>query len=382
MSDALSTILAQDDLESGPIVPPIFQTSLFSFDNVEQMAATFAGENDRAIYSRGNNPTVRAFEKKMAALEGGEDARGFSSGMAAISASILAFAQSGDRVVCVRHVYPDTYRLMRRLLPRLGIETVFVDGRDLDAIEKALDGAAILYMESPTSVVFETHDIEAQARLAKAAGAVSIIDNSWATPVNQRPLEQGVDIVVHSASKYISGHSDTVAGVAVSSRARMETINRLTYPFLGAKLSPFEAFLLLRGLRTLAIRMRRHAESVEAISGFLSGRDEVERINLPERSNLPGGATGRSGLFSIELADGVDPCRFADSLRLFRLGVSWGGHESLVFPVAVGVRQAGDHNGLVDFGVSPQTVRLNIGLEDSGDLIADLGHALDVANDK
>ncbi|MCB2009732.1 MAG: PLP-dependent transferase [Geminicoccaceae bacterium] len=376
----IATLLVQDDLASGPVVPPIHQSSLFTFDDVAQMAATFAGENDRPVYSRGNNPTVRVFEQKMAMLEGGEAARGFASGMAAISASILAFAQSGDRIVCVRHVYPDTYRFMRRLLPRLGIETSFVDGRDLDAMRKALDGAALLYLESPTSVVFETHDIAEQARLAREAGAVSIIDNSWATPVFQRPLALGVDIVVHSASKYVSGHSDTVAGVAIGARERIDRINTLTYPFLGGKLAPFEAWLLLRGLRTLTLRLRRHDESVTRVAGWLQAREEVERVHLPEISNRPGGLSGRAGLFSIELRDGVDPVRFCDALDLFRLGVSWGGHESLCFPMAVGLRQAGEHNSLVDFGVPQQLVRLHVGLEEPDDLMADLDRAFATVN--
>ncbi|MCB9945139.1 MAG: PLP-dependent transferase [Geminicoccaceae bacterium] len=379
MTDSFATMLVHDDLESGPVVPPIHQSSLFTFDNVAQMVETFSGGNERPIYTRGNNPTVRVFEDKIAALEGGEAARGFASGMAAIAATILAFARSGDRIVCVRNVYPDTYRLMRRLLVRLGIETVFVDGRDLDALEKALEGASLLYLESPTSVIFETHDIRAQADLARQAGAVSVIDNSWATPVFQRPLALGVDIVVHSASKYISGHSDTVAGVAIGSRERIRQINTLTYPFLGGKLAPFEAWLLLRGLRTLGLRMRRHNDSVTRVSDWMRKRPEVAKINLPELSNASGALSGRGGLFSIELADGVDPIRFCDTLRLFRLGVSWGGHESLVFPMAVGLNQAGEHNALVDFGVPPQLVRLNIGLEEPEDLVADLDIAIRAA---
>ena len=379
-----ATLLAHDDLAAfdlgagGPVVPPIFQTSLFTFESVAAMEAVFAGERRQAIYSRGDNPTVMAFEAKLAALEGTAAARGFASGMAAISSTVLAFLEAGDRMVAVRHCYPDAYRLFRRLLPRLGITVEFVDGRDLDAVARAVEGAKLLYLESPTSVVFETHDVAAQAALARAAGAVSVIDNSWATPLFQQPHKSGVDLVLHSASKYISGHSDTVAGVVCGARAHLDRINRLTYPFLGGKLAPFEAFLLLRGLRTLELRLKRQEASALQVARWLRERPEVAKVNHPGLGNRQGLA-GTSSLFSIELAENVDVTRFCDTLRLFRLGVSWGGHESLVFPAAVGLRQAGEHNSLVDFGVSPRLVRLHVGLEDPGELIADLEQGLDAA---
>jgi cystathionine beta-lyase/cystathionine gamma-synthase len=376
-----ATQLAHDDLEAfalgagGPVVPPIYQSSLFTFADVATMEAVFAGERQQPIYSRGDNPTVMAFEQKLAALEGTAAARGMASGMAAISSTVLAFLEAGDRMVCVRHCYPDAYRLFRRLLPRLGIEVSFVDGRDLDAVEQALPGAKLLYLESPTSVVFETHDVAAQARLASAAGAVSVIDNSWATPLFQRPHELGVDLVLHSASKYISGHSDTVAGIVCGSQEHIARINRLTYPFLGGKLAPFEAFLLLRGLRTLELRLKRQEAAALEVAHWLTSRPEVARVNHPALQQARGLA-GTSSLFSIELEPGIDVTRFCDGLGLFRLGVSWGGHESLVFPAAVGLRQAGEHNSLVDFGVSPQLVRLHVGLEGVADLITDLDAAL------
>lgn len=383
---APATLLAHDELEAfafagggGPVVPPIFQSSLFTFASVAEMEAVFAGERQQPIYSRGDNPTVMAFEQKLAALEGTAAARGMASGMAAIAATVLAFLEAGDRMVCVRHCYPDAYRLFRRLLPRLGIEVDFVDGRDLDAVAKALPGAKLLYLESPTSVVFETHDIMALARLAKAQGAVSVIDNSWATPLFQQPHGLGVDLVIHSASKYLSGHSDTVAGIVCGRAEHIARINRLTYPFLGGKLAPFEAFLLLRGLRTLEIRLERQQASALHVAHWLMARPEVTRVNHPALDQAKGLA-GTTSLFSIELDERIDITRFCDHLRLFRLGVSWGGHESLVFPAAVGLRQAGEHNSLVDFGVSPRLVRLHVGLEAPGDLISDLDAALGAAS--
>lgn len=376
-----ATLLAHDEIPGhGPIVPPIHQTSLFAFASYDEMVRTFSGELRQPIYSRGDNPTVQLFEGKVASLERGEAARAFASGMAAISAAILAHVRAGERIVCVRHVYPDAFRLMRRLLPRLGIETVFVDGRDLAAVEQALPGASLLYLESPTSVVFDALDLEALAGLARRHGVVTICDNSWATPLFQRPLELGVDLVVHSASKYLSGHSDTVAGIAVGGTDAIRRINELTYPFLGGKLSPFEAFLLVRGLRTLELRLARHQATALTLARRLADHPLVERVNHPGLgAGLPPGLAGTTGLFSIELAPAVDVPRFCDALRLFRLGVSWGGHESLVFPAMIGLRQAGAANSLVEFGVPERLVRLHAGLEAPEALISDLGQALEAA---
>ncbi len=385
MTDGFDTLLAHDaDIVDGPVVPPIVQTSLFAFDSFEALQRAFTGEAARPIYSRGVNPTVHAFETKLAQLEGAAAARGFASGMGAISAAVLSQVRAGERVVCVRHVYPDTYRFLTRLLPRLGIAVTFVDGTDPDQVAHALDGARLLYLESPTSLVFERHDLAALAALARAAGVTTIADNSWASPIFQRPLELGVDLVVHSASKYLGGHSDVVAGVVAGDAERLGLIEHLTYPFLGAKLSPFDAWLLLRGMRTLAMRMARHRASGLAVARWLAGRAAVTKVYHPaivegSSGGAPSADPPASGLFSIELAERVDIAAFCNALSLFRLGVSWGGHESLVFPAKIGLMQAGNDNALHDFGVSPRLVRLNIGLEAADDLIRDLEHALRTA---
>ena len=214
------------DIAYNAVVPPIVQSSLFTFSSVAEMRETFAGERKAWVYSRTTNPTVRAFEEKIAALEGTQDAIGLASGMAAISAAILAFAGPGDRIACVRHVYPDAYRLFETLLRRLRIEVVYVDGLDLGAVARAAQGAKALYLESPTTWVMQALDVSALAAIAKAQGVVSIIDNSYATPVFQQPALLGVDLVVHSASKYISGHSDTIAGVIAGPDRLIETIRR------------------------------------------------------------------------------------------------------------------------------------------------------------
>lgn len=380
-----ATLLAHDEpFPGGAVVPPIYQTSLFTFDSYAEMADVFAGRSTKPIYSRGNNPTVMEFESKIAALEGAEAARGFSSGMAAISSTVLAFVGAGERIVAVRNCYGDAYRLFERLLPHLGIKVDYVDGSDPDAVKAALPGAAMLYLESPTSMMFELQELEVLTALAKAQGIVTVIDNSWATPLFQKPILHGVDIVMHSASKYLGGHSDTVAGVVAGSAEHIRRINERTYPYLGAKLSPFEAWLLLRGLRTLPLRLPHHMKSGLTIAERLKGHAHVERVNHPAFSNHPGKKTlaGYSGLFSFEVTEDIDVPAFTDALRLFRIGVSWGGHESLVVPALASLQQTPDANSIGRFGVSPRTIRLNVGLENVEDLWADVSRAFGEAKRK
>jgi cystathionine beta-lyase/cystathionine gamma-synthase len=359
------------------VVPPIVQTSLFTFGSYAEMEETYRGQKVRPTYTRGLNPTVRLFEEKMAALECGEDAIGFASGMAAISSAVLAFVQPGDRIVCVEHVYPDAYRLFQTYLKRINVTVDYVDGRDLDAVRRALPGARLFYMESPTSWLMHVHDVAALARIARENGALSIIDNSWASPVFQQPLTLGCDLVVHSASKYIGGHSDVVAGVVVGSKALIGEIRSRVYPYLGGKLSPFDAWLLLRGLRTLPIRMKAHEAAALHVARALADRPDVVAVYHPGLGNgLPDGLQGSSGLFSFEFDDSVDIARFADALRFFKLGVSWGGHESLVVPAQVVRVQAAGPNSAIDFGVSERIVRLHVGLEGQEALVEDLSQAI------
>lgn len=380
--DEAATLLAHDDpFPGGAVVPPIYQTSLFTFANYAEMADTFAGRRRQPIYSRGDNPTVMEFEARVAALEGAEAARGFSSGMAAISATVLAFVGSGERVVAVRNCYGDAYRLFERLFRRLGIKVDYVDGSDPDAVAAALPGAKLLYLESPTSMMFELQDIGHLTRLAREQGVITTLDNSWATPVFQKPILHGVDLVLHSASKYLGGHSDTVAGVVAGSAAHVRHINEQTYSSLGGKLSPFEAWLLLRGMRTLPLRLPHHMKSGLVIAERLKAHQQVERVNHPAWSNHPGKKTlsGYAGLFSFEVTDEIDIPVFVDALKYFRIGVSWGGHESLVVPAKASLEQTPGLNSMARFGVSPRTIRFNVGLESVEDLWADIAQAFEKA---
>jgi cystathionine beta-lyase/cystathionine gamma-synthase len=359
------------------VVPPIAQTSLFTFGSYAEMEETYRGEKVRPTYTRGLNPTVRLFEEKMAALECGEDAIGFASGMAAISSTVLAFIRPGERIVCVEHVYPDAYRLFQTYLKRMNVTVDYVDGRDLNAVQRAVPGARLFYMESPTSWLMHVHDVAALAQIARDNDVLSIIDNSWASPIFQQPLTLGVDLVVHSASKYIGGHSDVVAGVVVGSSQLIGEIRSRIYPYFGGKLSPFDAWLLLRGLRTLPIRMRAHEASALHVARQLAERPDVVTVHHPGLGNtLPDGLQGTSGLFSFEFDGSVDIARFADALRFFKLGVSWGGHESLVVPAQVVRVQAAGPNSAIDFGVSERVVRLHVGLEGHDVLVADLAQAI------
>ena len=379
--EAARLLVTHDETHAfSAVAPPIVQTSLFTFKSYDEMVAAYRGEIERPIYSRGLNPTVRLFEEMIAALEGAEDALGFASGMAAISAAVLSFVGPGDRIVAVRNVYPDAFRLFGTLLSRLNVTVEYVDGRDPEAVAAALDGAKLLYLESPTSWQIEALDVGALAAAAKAAGVLSIIDNSWATPVFQNPLALGVDLVLHSASKYIGGHSDVVAGVVAGPRALIDRLRGEQYPYVGGRLAPFDAWLLVRGLRTLPIRMRAHQESALALALRLAARPEVTGVNHPGLGTLPPGLRGTSGLFSFELAEGIDVRAFCDALRLFKLGVSWGGYESLVVPAEVVLQQKARPNSAHAFGISPRSVRIHVGLEGTEALWADLVAGFEAAH--
>ncbi|CAN7698072.1 PLP-dependent transferase [Pararhizobium sp. LjRoot238] len=377
-----SLIVAHDESNAyDAVVPPIVQTSLFTFTDYDDMVASYRGEKIRPIYTRGLNPTVRMFEEMLAKLEGAEDAIGFASGMSAISSTVLSFVEPGDRIVAVKHLYPDAFRLFGTLLKRMRIEVTYVDGRDEEAVARALPGAKLLYLESPTSWIMETHDVAALTALAKRHGVVTTIDNSWASPIFQQPISLGVDLVIHSASKYLGGHSDVVAGVVAGSKELIGRIRSEAYPYLGGKLSPFDAWLLIRGMRTLPIRMKAHEQSATALAKRLQAHEAVETVCYPGLANqLAPGLSGTSGLFSFIFRDGIDVRTFSDHLKLFKLGVSWGGHESLVVPGDVVLAQKAQPNSAVAFGISPRSVRLHVGLEGTEALWSDLEAAITAAS--
>jgi len=375
------TFLVHDEQHAeGAVSPPIYQTSLFTFNSYEEMEARFKGQSDRALYSRIDNPTVSALLQKLCLLEGGDKALAFASGIAAISNAVLGLVRTGDRIVCVNHCYPDTYRLLRLVCARFGVTTDFVDGTDTAAVANALPGARLLYLESPTSWLFQEQDLQTLAQLAQTHGVISLVDNSWASPIFQQPLAAGIDLVIHSATKYLSGHSDVVAGAVVGRADLIDHLSAETTAYLGAKLSAQEASLLLRGLRTLPLRMERVHQSSLTLAGKLSAHPSVKRVYHPGLQPHPQSLlSGYGGLFSFEAEDSLDIPTFCNALNFFKLGVSWGGHESLVMPAEMSINQAGSPSAAVDFGVSPRLVRLYVGLEEASDLWNDLERAFEAA---
>lgn len=363
----------------GAVAPPIVQSSIFAFPSVAKMREGFGDELGHHVYTRGNNPTVEILRKKVAALEGAEDCLMFGSGAAAVSAGAIACVSGGDHVVCVARPYSWTRAVLRDLLGRFGVTTTFVDGTDASNFESALtERTRLIVLESPNSMTFEQQDLAAVAALARGRGIRTLCDNSYATPLNQSPLALGIDLVAHSATKYLNGHSDVVAGALCGSAELVREVFRGPYMTLGAILAPHDAWLMIRGLRTLPIRMQRIAATTAAVLEFLQAHPRVRQVYSPRASSNPQLALSErqlraaSGLLTIDLdaADVAAVERFCDGLTRFLMTVSWGGYESLAFPVcAVYPPDA----PLRPAGALPLSlVRLSIGLEEADVLIADL----------
>ena len=361
----------------GAVTPPIMQTSNFAFPTVAQMRALLQDEFAEHFYTRGNNPTVAILRQKLAALEAAEQALVFASGAAAMAAAVLGFVSQGDEVLCVAKPYSWTRSLLRDYLPRFGVRTHFVEGGSCADYEKAwTPSTRLVVLESPNSMTFEQQDLPGIAALARSRGALSVVDNSYASPLLQQPIKLGIDLVVHSASKYLNGHSDVVAGVICGREELLRQIFRGPYMTLGAIAAPFDAWLMLRGLRTLEVRMQRICQTATQVRAWLQAHPKIRRIWAADPEASLGALKAQSGMFSIELAveelAGVE--RFCNSLRHFLMAVSWGGHESLIFPLACVLDEARYRQGAggLPFGL----VRLSIGLEAPEVLIEDLAQAL------
>ncbi|MBN1338241.1 MAG: PLP-dependent transferase [Bacteroidales bacterium] len=364
------------------VAPPIIQTSNFCFNTVEDMRKAIAGEFETPVYSRGNNPTLAILRKKLAALEHAEDCLVTASGCAAISSAALAFLKSGDHVVCMDKPYSWTRHLFSVILPRFGIETTYTDGRDAAKINAAVrKNTRLLYLESPNSWTFELQDLKEAAAIAKRFNLVTVADNSYCTPLLQNPLDFGIDLVVHSASKYLSGHSDVVAGVVCGKRELIKKIFENEYMTLGGIIAPFDAWLMLRGLRTLEVRLEKSSANAAIIADFLAGHEKVQGILYPGHPSFPQfelarrQMKGSSGLLTVVMktADPGKVEKFCESLKYFRLAVSWGGYESLVMP-AIGTYDPSEGtNGRLPVNM----VRFYTGLENAEELIRDLERGLE-----
>ena len=365
------------------VSPPIIQSSNFTFSTINEFRTRILEEETSHVYSRGNNPTVEILCRKLAALEHTERALVTSSGAAAIACAVTAQLSAGDHVVCVRKPYSWTQRLLSDLLARFNVSVTYVDGRDINEIEMAFnDRTTLLYLESPNSMTFELQDLEACSKLAKAKGITTIIDNSYASPYYQNPADFGIDIVVHSGTKYINGHSDVVNGVICSSAEHISKIFHGPYMTYGVNISPHDAWLIIRGLRTLPLRMRQSSETAVQLIEYLKNHPKVDSVIYPYAPDSPQYALakkqmrGCGGLFTTILKAGSkdDVIRFCHALKRFLMAVSWGGHESLIMPSII----FHDVPGKPDSPVPWNYVRFYIGLESFDYLRQDLDQALAV----
>ncbi len=357
-----------------PMATPIVQTSLFAFPSYDAYLTARAAESRNYLYTRGQNPTVEVLERKLAALERGESCKAFGSGMAAVSAVIMGLLKAGDHILFVNHTYGPTIQLAR-YLKRFGIEhTLLLDIEPEDVKRALLPNTKLVWLENPGTMMFRTLDVGAIADVAREHNALTCLDNSWASPLLQKPITHGVDIVVHSATKYIGGHSDVVAGAVITSTELMEQIYR-AFLLHGGILHPFDAWLLLRGMRTMPVRIQRHETDALRVAEYLRDRPEVSAVHHPAFAELSQSLAGYSGLFSFELANGGfgRVKRFIDGLKRFRIGVSWGGVESLVLSPNLGENLAYLDAQRIPHGL----IRLSIGLEGADVLIEDIADSLD-----
>ncbi len=364
------------------ISPPIIQSSNFAFENIEMMRKGLAHEREISCYTRGMNPTVDILKKKVAALEGAEDALIVSSGCAAISSAVISCIKSGEHIVCVNNPYGWTNKLMTSFLPNFGISSTLIDGTSPENFKKAIkSNTRVFYLESPNSYTFELQDIVAVSKIARENNIITIIDNSYSTSLFQKPLALGADIVVYSASKYFGGHSDLVAGIICSSKERIDKIFKNEFMTLGNNISPNDAWLILRGLRTLPLRMEKISESTAKVVQYLKTHPKVEKIFYPFDENFEQYSLAKkqmkkcAGLFTIKLkVENLEKAEnFCNSLKRFLLACSWGGHESLIFPSCI-YFNSNLKSTLAN--LSFDLVRFYVGLEEPEVLIEDLADAL------
>ncbi len=364
------------------VVPPIYQSSIFCFDSVDELRQNLKKELEVPFYTRGVNPTVTALRKKMAGLENTEDALIFGSGSAAIAAAVMNTVKSGDHVICVQKPYSWTGKLLNEYLTKFKIEVSFIDGKSITNFENAIrSNTTLIFLETPNSVTFELQDLKAVGQLAKKRNIRTICDNSYSTPIYQNPADFGIDIVCHSASKYIGGHSDVVAGVLCSSKEIVQSVFSNEFMTIGSIISPHDAWLLIRGLRTLQLRIRHSHESTLKILDWLSKHPKVEKINYPFHSEssqfdlAKRQMRGCGGLFSMEIAaTSIEKVEeFCNSLKHFLIACSWGGYESLLFPTCA-LFDSANYNKTT---LSWKLIRVYIGFEDPNAIIADFEKAFE-----
>ena len=363
------------------MAPPIMQTSNFAFNKVDDLRKAFEDEMGGYLYSRGLNPTTDILRKKLAAMDSAEDCLVFANGAAAIFAGVLPFVKAGDHIISVKNPYTWAQRTFDIILSRFGITTTYVDGYTIEAFQKALQpNTTFIYLESPNSWTYALQPIQEVAALARQHGIITLIDNSYCTPLYQKPIEMGVDLCMQTATKYIGGHSDTLGGVLTGSKAHMKKIFDSEYLNVGSGISPFNAWLLIRGLRTLPARIERITRSTQQVLSFMKEHPKVDQILFPLDDTFPQydlakqQMKGACGLFTFTLKEGTVEriTGFCESLQHILMAVSWGGHESLILPKCAGIRPSFFDPGKTEH----QYIRLYVGLEEPGYLIQDLEQAL------
>lgn len=355
-----------------PVAAPLYQTSLFTYPTVDALRQGIKDEGSTHLYSRGNNPTVELVEQRIAALEGGEQAKLFSAGVSAIASSILSCVQMGDHIICSNDSYTWAQYICRTYLARFGVTVTFVDTTDLEAVQQAIQkNTKVLYLESPGTLFLRVQNLPKLALLAKEYKITTIVDNTWATPLYQNPLSMGIDLVVHSASKYLGGHSDVIGGVVVGNKELITRIFKTEFLPIGHVPDPFQAWLIQRGMRTLHVRLPYHYASALKVCDYLYEHKMVEQVHYPMHPKSPSFSLaseqmrGGCGLLSLQLkSKDIQKIEEAvNRMKMFRIGVSWGGYESLVYPT------------LVTSNANPSILRLHIGLEDPQSLIKDIDQA-------
>jgi methionine-gamma-lyase len=367
---------------NGPVGTSVARTSTFTFASTEEVKLWAEGKSSAYIYTRYGNPTLAIAEKKIAALESAEAAVVTSSGMAAISSALLSLLRAGDELIATRQLYGGSYRLLRDIFPRFGIVVRHVEA-DLAGLDRLVNPRTkVLFVETPTNPTLRLVDLRKAAAFAKDWGLVSLVDNTFASPVLQKPIEFGFDIVLHSATKYLGGHSDILAGAAAGSRVLMDKV-RTNIIYLGGSMDPGAAFLLIRGMKTLEARIERQCKTAMVVARYLARHPKVARAHYPGLPSHPDHRLAKSqmrgfgGMLAFDLKGGLAAARrFCDRIRIFLLAASLGGVESLVtLPIYTSHHEMSAEE-LRSAGVEPGTVRVSIGLEDPQDLIEDLGQAL------
>ncbi|WP_405348467.1 trans-sulfuration enzyme family protein [Ruminobacter amylophilus] len=367
------------DGQTGAVNVPIYQTSTYRQKKLGEPTGGWE-------YSRTGNPTRASLEKLIAELEGGEAGFAFASGMAAISAVLMLF-NAGDKILVSSNVYGGTFRVLDKVFTRFGLKYELVDSTKLNNIEEKIDSSVkAIYIETPTNPLLEITDLRGVAEISKKHGILSIVDNTFMTPYLQRPIELGIDIVVHSATKYLGGHSDLIAGLAIVANGtgladRLAFIQNST----GGVLQPFDSFLLIRGIRTLGVRMDRHVSNTEKIVSYLINEPAVNRVYYPGHPSDPGyslnltQASKGGAMLSFELAPGYSPEKFLENLNLIMLAESLGGVESLVCHPASMTHASIPADIRKKIGISDGLLRLSVGIEDADDLIDDIKQALEAS---